>query len=259
MVIEFKNVFKDYKTMKTLIISGGAEGIGLATVKQFQAAGYFCCILDIQKPSIELENTQFFECDVANINAIQETIKKISLQQASIDALVCNAGVHFSANLHETTFEEFERVMNINFRGAFFLTHSVLPIMTVQKHGAIVFVGSDQTLIAKPRSAIYAASKAALGSLAKSTAIDYAHLGIRSNLVAPGTIDTPLYQNAVYRYCQKENVESKLAHAMEAQAQPLGRIGQPDEVAHLIYFLCSDKASFITGGVYSIDGGYTAK
>lgn len=245
--------------MKTLVISGGADGIGLATVKQFSEAGYFCCILDIQKPKIELPNTQYYHCDIANLSAIQKTVKEIATQHATIDALVCNAGVHFSAVLHETPLEEFERIMNINFRGAFFLAQAVLPIMVKQKHGVIVFVGSDQTLIVHPRSAIYAASKAALGSLAKSTAVDYAHLGIRSNLVAPGTIDTPLYQNAVNHYCQKENIEHKHAHAMEAQAQPLGRIGQPDEVAHLIYFLCSQKASFITGGVYSIDGGYTAK
>ncbi|MGA2655672.1 MAG: SDR family oxidoreductase, partial [Gammaproteobacteria bacterium] len=154
--------------MKTLVISGGAEGIGLATVKQFHEEGYFCCILDIQKPAIQLPHTQFYHCDMANVSAIQETIQQITTQHVHIDALVCNAGVHFSATLHQTPIEEYERVMNINFRGAFFLTQAVLPIMVAQKHGAIVFVGSDQSLIAKPRSAIYAASKAALASLAKS-------------------------------------------------------------------------------------------
>lgn len=245
--------------MKTVIISGGSDGIGLATVQQFHEAGYFCCILDIQKPKVELPHTQFYACDVANIVDINNTIKNIAAQHEAIDALVCNAGVHFSASLHETPVEAFDRIMDINFRGAFFLTQAVLPIMTAKKHGAIVFVGSDQSLIAKPRSAIYAASKAALASLAKTTAIDYASLGIRSNLVAPGTIDTPLYQNAVQQFSKRSGIESKQAHAMEAQEQPLGRIGLPHEVAHLIYFLCSDKASFITGGVYSIDGGYTAK
>lgn len=245
--------------MKTVVISGGADGIGMATAEQFSNAGYHCCILDIQQPKKNLPNTEFFHCDVTHIQDIQHIIKKISQQYKSIDALVCNAGVHFSAALHETPVEEFERVMNINFRGAFYLTQSVLPIMVAQKSGTIVFVGSDQTLIAKPNSAIYAASKAALGSLAKTTAIDYAHLGIRSNLIAPGTIDTPLYQKAIHRYCEKSGMESSRVHQEEAQAQPLGRIGQPEEVAHLIYFLCSDKAAFITGGVYSIDGGYTAK
>lgn len=245
--------------MKTVVISGGAEGIGLATAKQFSNAGYHCCILDIQKPKENLPNTEFFNCDISHIHDIKTITKKISQQYKSIDALVCNAGVHFSATLQDTSIEEFERVMNINFRGAFYLTQCVLPMMITQKSGAIVFLGSDQTLIAKPNSAIYAASKAALGSLAKTTAIDYAHLGIRSNLVAPGTIDTPLYQKAIHRYCEKTGIASSIVHQEEAQAQPIGRIGQPEEVAHLIYFLCSDKATFITGGIYSVDGGYTAK
>ncbi len=245
--------------MKTVIISGGAQGIGLATVKKFAKAGYRCFILDIQQAQETLENTQFFQCDLTDLSAIQQTVNKITQAYPQIDALVLNAGIHYSATLQETTLEAYDRVMNINFRSAFFLTQAVLPHMLTQKNGAIVFVGSDQTLVGKPHSAIYGASKAALGSLAKTTAIDYERYNIRANLVAVGTTDTPLYQQAVQRYCDQSGADPVNVHAQEANEQPLGRIGKPDEIAHLIYFLCSDEAAFITGGIYPIDGGYTAR
>ncbi|MFA6037425.1 MAG: SDR family oxidoreductase [Legionellales bacterium] len=245
--------------MKTLVISGGSDGIGKATVERFCQAGYHCLILDIKEPKVKIPNTQFFLCDVANTEQIQATIEKIKESHSSVDALVCNAGVHFSATIQETSPETFDKIMNINFRGSFFLTQAILPLMLTQKKGAIVFVGSDQTIIVKPHSAIYAATKAALGSLARTTAIDYAQQGIRSNLVAAGTIDTSLYQSAVQRYCDKTGAEPSIVHISEGNEQPIGRIGKPEEVAHLIYFLCSDEAGFITGGIYPIDGGYTAR
>ncbi len=132
-------------------------------------------------------------------------------------------------------------------------------MMVANKKGAVVFVGSDQTLIAKSNSAIYGATKAALGSLSKTTAIDYAPHGIRSNIVAVGTTDTPLYQKAINNYCMRTGNNAEEVHAAEAREQPIGRIGQPEEVADLIYFLCSDKSNFITGAIIPIDGGYTAK
>lgn len=244
--------------MKTLVISGGAQGIGAATVARFTDEGYFCYILDIKPPTYLLPHTQFLTCDLADNAQIEQAVQHILLQTPHIDALVCNAGIHLSATLQETSLENFEKVMQINFRGSFFLTKAILPAMVARKKGAIVFVGSDQTLIAKRNSAVYAASKAALGSLAKTTALDYAFAHIRSNLVAPGTINTPLYQTAVQRYSEKHQITTDVVHANEAAEQPLGRIGEAEEVAELIYFLCSDLATFITGSIYPIDGGYTA-
>lgn len=244
--------------MKTLIISGASSGIGLATAQRFQQVGYKVYNLDITAPK-NSDTAHFIQCDVTNVTAIAQAIAIITAESPRIDALVCNAGVHFSANIIETNEADYERVMNINLKGAFFLTQAVLPHMVRNQHGAIVFVGSDQTLIAKPNSAVYGASKAALGSLAKSTALDYAQYNIRANLVAVGTVDTPLYQTAIANYCAKTGANPVDVHRAEAQQQPLGRIGRPEEVANLIHFLCSDEASFITGGIYPVDGGYTAK
>lgn len=245
--------------MKTLIISGGSTGIGKATVDRFNQAGYFTYNLDKHPPQKKTPHSEYIPCDIANVDDIHTCIQAISESKLSVDALVCNAGIHFSANLLGTTVKDYDHVLDINFRGAFFLTQAVLPLMLPQKKGAIVYVGSDQTLIARPNSAIYGASKAALASLSRTTAIDYAKEGIRANLVAPGIIDTPLYQRAITKYCENTGIDPALAHSLEAKEQPIGRIGQPEEVANLIYFLCSDEASFITGAIYPIDGGYTAR
>lgn len=244
--------------MKIVIISGGSSGIGLATAQRFSGEGYHTYILDIQPPQIPVENSCFLYCDMTKIEEIQNAVRVIQKEYVKIDALVCCAGVHFSATLLQTTEADYHRVLDINFKGAFFLTQAVLPLLLNNIQSAIVFVGSDQNIIAKPNSAIYAASKAALAGLAKSIALDYAKEGVRANLVAVGTVDTPLYQKAIEDYCQKTGTDIATVHKAEGSAQPIGRIGEPAEIANFIYFLCSDEASFITGGIHPIDGGYTA-
>lgn len=244
---------------KIAIISGGSSGIGLATAQKFSENGYTVYSLDINTPQINVQNLVHIYCDIAKVSDIKHAANVISNSTSTINALVCNAGIHYSNTIEATTENDFDRVMAINLKGSFFLTQTFLPFMKKQKAGAIVFVGSDQSLISKKNSAIYGATKAALASLAKSTALDYADFGIRSNLVAVGTVDTPLYQTAIKNYCAKTGVDIDDVHQMEAQQQPLNRIGLPHEVANLIYFLCSDEAAFITGAIYPIDGGYTAQ
>lgn len=244
---------------KIAIISGGSSGIGLATAQKFSENGYTVYSLDIQSPQINVQNLIHIHCDMAKVSDIQHAAKVISDSTSTINALVCNAGIHYSNTIEATTEDDFDRVMAINLKGSFFLTQTFLPFMKKQKSGAIVFVGSDQSFISKKNSAIYGATKAALAGLAKSTALDYADYGIRSNLVAVGTVDTPLYQSAIKNYCAKTGANIDEVHRIEAQQQPLNRIGLPNEIANLIYFLCSDEAAFITGAVYPIDGGYTAQ
>lgn len=247
--------------MQTLVISGGSSGIGLAVARCFSLAGYRVCNLDIEKPDEhhDIANFLYFPCDVAQPTQIQRGIENIVKECDSIDALVCSAGIHFSGNIEATTEEDYNRVLDINFKGAFFLTRAVIPLMVSQHKGSIVLIGSDQTLIAKPDSAIYGATKAALGSLAKTTALDYARYGVRANLVAVGTVDTPLYRKAIAKYAAYSGIDLEDIHAAESKQQPLGRIGTAEEVAELVYFLCGDKAGFITGAVYAIDGGYTVR
>ncbi|SEK42447.1 hypothetical protein SAMN05216262_101327 [Colwellia chukchiensis] len=239
---------------KVCLVTGGSSGIGLAIVKLFLAKNYQVFNLDISASGFG----EFCQCDITNTAQVTEIIAGIAAQQA-IDVLVSNAGIHFSGNIENTTEADLERVFNINVKGAYAAVKAVLPSMKAQQHGAIIFMASDQALVAKHNSFAYNLSKAALASMAKTTALDYAQFNIRANAVCPGTIATPLYHHAIDNYCAKSGANKAQVHAEEAALQPLGRLGQAEEVAELVYFLGSDKAKFITGSLQVIDGGYTAQ
>ncbi|REL30335.1 SDR family NAD(P)-dependent oxidoreductase [Thalassotalea euphylliae] len=239
---------------KTCVITGGSSGIGLSIVKSFINDGYQVFNLDIQ-PS---EYGHFIRCDMTDVSAVKNVVEKIG-NEHSIDVLVSNAGVHFSANIEDTSEADFERVFNINVKGAFAATQACLPFMRAQQNGSIIYIASDQALIGKRNSFAYNLSKSALASMARTTALDYAAHNIRANAVCPGTIETPLYHNAINRYVESSGADIEQVHQEEAALQPLGRLGQPEEVAELTLFLASDKAKFITGSLQVIDGGYTAQ
>lgn len=239
---------------KVCVVTGGSSGIGLSIVKLFLAKQYQVFNLDIS-PSTYGE---FCQCDITKVTEVSQIIDSIA-QQGAIDVLVSNAGIHFSGSIENTSEADLEHVFNINVKGAYAAVKSVLPIMKKQQNGAIILMASDQALIAKHNSFAYNLSKAALASMAKTTALDYAQFNIRANAVCPGTIETPLYHQAINNYCEKSGANKSEVHAEEAALQPLGRLGQAEEVAELVYFLASDKAKFITGSLQVIDGGYTAQ
>jgi len=238
----------------TCVITGGSSGIGLSIVKLFEQNNYQVFNLDITPSACG----EFCQCDVTDVNQVSNIINKIS-QSQTIDVLVSNAGIHFSANIENTTEDDFDKVFNINVKGAYAAVKAVLPSMKKNKNGAIILMSSDQALIAKQNSFAYNLSKAALASMAKTTALDYAAFNIRANAVCPGTIETPLYHQAIDSYCQKSGANKAEIHEEEERLQPLKRLGQPEEVAELVLFLASDKAKFITGSLQVIDGGYTAQ
>lgn len=239
---------------KTCIITGGSSGIGLSIVKLFIENDYHVFNLDLAPG----EYGEFKQCDVTNSKQITEIINEIS-HECSIDVLISNAGIHFSGAIENTTEAEFDNVFNINVKGAFSAIKAVLPNMKKNNNGAIILMSSDQALIAKHNSFAYNLSKNALASMAKTTALDYAPFDIRANAVCPGTIETPLYHQAIDNYCQRSGANKNEVHAEEASLQPLNRLGQPEEVAELVLFLASDKAKFITGSLQVIDGGYTVQ
>lgn len=240
---------------KTCIVTGGSSGIGLSIVQLFLAQNYQVFNLDLQ-PS---ELGEFKACDMTNVSQVSQVINDIIQRVGKIDALVCNAGVHFSGNIENTQEEDLERVFTINVKGAFAAIKAVLPRMKIQQQGSIILMSSDQAIIGKQNSFAYNLTKSALASMAKTTALDYAAYNIRCNAVCPGTIETPLYHQAIKNYCDKSGADIQQVHAEEAALQPLNRLGQPEEVAELVLFLASDKSSFITGSLQVIDGGYTAQ
>ena len=131
--------------------------------------------------------------------------------------------------------------------------------MKVQAQGAILLMGSDQTLIGKGRSSVYGLTKAAIGQLAKSTAIDYAPFNIRVNCLCAGTTDTPLLDNAVARYGELSGLQQNEIRSELDRAQPIDRIARPEEIARVACFLLSEESSYMTGALVAADGGYTAQ
>jgi len=243
---------------KTCIVTGGSSGIGLSIVQLFAHEGYQVFNLDLQPSTVSVLGSSDVLCDMSNAGQVSELINHIA-KTVTIDVLVSNAGIHFSGNIENTTEADLDKVLNINVKGAYAAVKAVLPNMKANKKGAIILMASDQALIAKQNSFAYNISKVALASMAKTTALDYASFNIRANAVCPGTIETPLYHQAIDSYCERSGADKTAVHAEEAALQPLGRLGQPEEVAELVYFLASDKAKFITGSLQVIDGGYTAQ
>lgn len=240
---------------KIAVVTGGSKGIGLAIVETLIAKHFEVFNLDITAS----DSGQFMPCDVSDVSQVERCIKQIVSQTGRIDCLVSNAGIHVSANIENTSEEEFDRIFALNVKGAYAAIKASLPTMKQQGSGSIILISSDQALIAKHNSFAYNLSKAALASIAKTTALDYAAFNIRANAVCPGTIETPLYHNAIDKYCARSGADKAKVHQEEAALQPLGRLGQPQEVANLVAFLASDEASFITGSLQVIDGGYTAQ
>lgn len=240
---------------KVAVVTGGAAGIGLAVVEGLMAENYTVYSLDIQQGP----TGEWIGCDVTSADAVNSAITQILDKEERIDALVCNAGIHFSSTIENTSEADFDRVMNINVKGAYHAIRACLPTMKAAKNGSIVLLGSDQCTVAKNNSFAYNLSKHAIASMAKTTALDYAKYNIRANAVCAGTTETPLYHKAIDAYCDRSGADKAAVHAEEGKLQPLGRIAQPEEIANLVVFLASDKASFITGSLHAVDGGYTAQ
>jgi len=239
---------------KTCIVTGGSSGIGLSIVKLFLANNYQVFNLDI----VDGSYGEFRQCDVTDHQQVKDIISTIA-KQSAIDVLISNAGIHYSANIENTTEQQLDKMFSLNVKGAYSAIQAVLPSMKTHNKGAIILMASDQALVAKQNSFAYNLTKTSLASMAKTTALDYAAFNIRANAVCPGTIETPLYHQAIDNYCKKSGADKEQIHIEEQSLQPLNRLGRPEEVAELVLFLASDKATFITGSLQVIDGGYTAK
>lgn len=240
---------------KVAIVTGGSKGIGRAVVERFLNNGYQVHNLDLEAADLGI----WHQCDVSNVNAVKRVIADIASSSKRIDVLVSNAGRHLSATIEDTDEATFDSLFALNVKGAYAAIQSVLPSMKAQQNGAIILIASDQAIIGKSNSFAYNLTKHALASMAKTTALDYAQYNIRANAVCPGTIETPLFHNAIDAYCARSGADKASIVAEEGALQPLGRLGQADEVAALVNFLASDDASFITGSLQTIDGGYTAQ
>ena len=239
---------------KIAVITGASTGIGKATKDLLRSKGVIVYNLDRNKP--DENDNNFILCDVVKKENINAAIDGVLAKEKRIDMLFANAGVHLFATLEETTYEQLESIVAINILGVFYLLKKTIPIMKQQQKGSIVLMGSDQTFIGKASSSVYGMTKAAIGQLAKSTAIDYAPFNIRVNCICPGTINTPLLHRAVEQFVAKTGTAAEEVYRSLDGVQPMGRMGKPEEIARSVAFLLSDESSFTTGSLFAVDGGY---
>jgi NAD(P)-dependent dehydrogenase (short-subunit alcohol dehydrogenase family) len=236
-------------TNKVVIITGASTGIGKATKELLRSKGCIVYNLDIHSPAENDE--QFISCDVSKKESINNAIDLVYNKQKKIDFLF--------ATLEETSYEQLESIVSINLLGIYYLLKKIIPIMKEQQKGSIVLMGSDQVFIGKASSSVYGMTKAAIGQLTKSTAIDYAPYNIRVNCICPGTIDTPLLDRAVEHFAAKTGTPASEVYKSLDTVQPMGRIGKAEEIAQSVAFLLSDESSFTTGSLFAVDGGYTCQ
>lgn len=239
------------------IITGASSGIGKATLELLRAAGNTVYNLDCKTPGTA--DPYFVACDVGKKEDVQQAIRLVHEKEKRIDCLFANAGVHLFAGIEETSYEQLESMVATNLLGVFYLLKCVLPIMKQQQKGSIVLMGSDQSFVGKGSSAVYGMTKGAVGQLTKSTAIDYAPYNIRVNCICPGTIQSPLLDRAVQQFVAKTGMKEADVQQLLDKAQPMGRVGQPEEIARTVQFLLSDNSSFTTGALFAVDGGYTCQ
>ena len=240
---------------KIVVITGAAQGIGAAAMELFLEKGACVVCLDIA-PAKEgdAENCLYVECDVSKADQVERAFRQVLDQFGRIDVLVNNAAVQTYGTVEETSEEEWDRVLAVNVKGAFLCAKQALPSMTAQRNGVIVNVSSVQALMSEEHVVAYATSKAAMLGLTRSIAVDYAQYNVRSSAVCPGSVGTPLLQWAADQSGDPEAMMDEI-RGMHL----LNRVADPSEIAHMIAYLASDEASFITGQAFRIDGGLGVK
>lgn len=242
------------RNRRVVVVTGAARGIGEAAARAFHDEGDRVALLDVDKSGARLARSLgsralFLACDVSKGRAVASAFREILRRFGGVDVLVNNAGTQHYGTVTETSEAEWDRVFGINLKSAFLCAKHALPSMLARGKGVVINVSSVQAFLSQNRVASYTTSKTALLGLTRSIAVDYAPK-VRCVAVCPGTVDTPMLRWAIR---QSPNPAEVLEECN--RMHPAGRIAQPSEVADLIVYLAGDKAGFITGQSYRIDGG----
>jgi NAD(P)-dependent dehydrogenase (short-subunit alcohol dehydrogenase family) len=236
---------------RTVVVTGGARGIGLATVTRFSAAGDTVIALGRDPAALAKLSVSTHVCDVTDGDAVAAVFAEIG----AVDVLVNNAGIGESAPLHRTTLADWTRHLEVNATGPFLCLQAVLPGMRERGSGVIVNVASTAGRIGVPYTAAYTASKHALVGLTRAAAAELAGTGVRVNAVCPTFVRTEMTDRSIATIVARTGRSEQDAEAALAATSPLGRLLEPEEVADAIAFLASPGAAAITGQAVVIDGG----
>jgi 2-keto-3-deoxy-L-fuconate dehydrogenase len=241
------------------LVTGGASGIGESTVKELVRAGAFVWVADINLPAAEqlassTGAARAIHIDVTSRESIAAAVAKVE----KLDILVNNAGIGHVGSIETTEPEDFDRVLNVNVRAVYLVTRAFLPLLLAAQDdlhvGTIVNMGSVAGQVGIRQRFAYCTSKGAVLAITRQIAVEYPKT-LRVNAVCPGTVETPFVEG----YLEKFHKDTKEQTRAELRArQPIGRLGQPDEIGSMVRYLASDEAAFITGACFAIDGGWTA-
>jgi NAD(P)-dependent dehydrogenase (short-subunit alcohol dehydrogenase family) len=247
---------------RVAIVTGAASGIGAASASLFAAEGAKVALVDQDQQGLgqvaaALESrggeVLTLPADVTSDAAARAGVERVLAAWGRVDVLMTAAGISMGGTVDTIEEAAWDRTFAVNVKGTYLWIHHAIKPMIAARSGAIVTIGSQLAQSSPGRNAAYIASKGAIASFTKTMAVDHAAQGIRINALMPGVIDTPMPANSLKRYADPEAMRTFWKHR-----HPMGRIGQPEEVARAALFLACDDASFITGTLLFVDGGWTA-
>jgi dihydroanticapsin dehydrogenase len=246
---------------KACIVTGAGSGIGRATALRLAEEGGRVLCVDLDRASAEETaaaagaGAEAVGADVSDPRAVEAYTRRCAEAFGSVDVVVNNAGVNIPGVFHEVSDEVVDRTLAVNTKGPLYGCRAAIPYMLESgRGGSLVNVASVNGLVSEPFLAVYSTSKGAVVMLTKGVALDYAKQGIRCNVICPGWVDTPIN----YAHAEMLGGLQRVYDTIDS-FQPIGRPGEPREIANVALFLASDESSFMTGAVVSVDGGMTAQ